>query len=79
MEFMILLAVDDVTEIFPRFGSIFEQPVRDSKAIVVRLSRDIYSTVSFTYQSVSSRDKTLIIMELLAARVESYGLLRMFC
>jgi hypothetical protein len=61
MEFMVLLAIDDVTEKFPRFSIIFEQPVKDRRAIVVRLLKDIYSTISFTYQSESSRDQTLII------------------
>jgi hypothetical protein len=61
MEFMVLLAIDDATEKFPRFGIIFEQPVRDCKGIVVRLLKDIYSTISFTYQSESSRDQALII------------------
>lgn len=61
IQFVILSAMDGVTEKFPRFRNIFEQAVRDSKAIVVRRSRDTYSAVSLTYQHVSVRDQTSIM------------------
>jgi len=61
IEFVILSAMDGVKEKFPRYGSVFEQAVRDSKVIVVGRSRDTYSVVSFTYQYVSGRDQTSIL------------------
>lgn len=61
IEFVILLAMGGLTEKFARFGNIFEQAVRNSKAIVVRRYRDTYSVVSFTYHHVSGRDQTTIM------------------
>jgi hypothetical protein len=64
IQFVILLAMDSVTEKLPTFGNIFERAVRYSKAILVRRSSDTYSAVSFNYQHVSGRDQTSIFAQL---------------
>jgi hypothetical protein len=76
--FVILLAMDGVTEKFAKFGNIFEQAVRDSKAIVFRRSRDTFCSFIHLSTCVGSRSD-IDRVELRAARLEGDGLLGMFC
>lgn len=74
---MILSAINGVTEKFPRFGNIFEQAVRDLKVIID--ARGTHILVFHSPINVCGSRLDIDHLDLRAASLEVYGLLRMFC